>query len=147
MMPWLRKGGDCRSPFHKPKIIEKNNKKNLLLITERTASCSLPMLTTYQKSPADGLCFIRWAGSPKSAEVLVRKMRLMPMGQHCSNQLFSRDLFLKHLPILFQYRLAEGKDKQLQGKICTPLQNSKTSCAGGDTVSASSLTNVLMLLE
>lgn len=109
MMPWLRKGGDCRSPFHKLKIIEKNNKKNLLLITERTTSCSLPMLITYQKSPADGLCFIRWAGSPKSAEVLVRKMRLMPMGQHCSNQLFSRDLFLKHLSILFQYRLAEGK--------------------------------------
>lgn len=105
-MPRCPKGGDCRSPFHKLKIKEK---KKFLLITERTTSCSLPMLIIYQKSPADGLCFIRWAGSRKSAEILVRKMWLMPMGQHCSNQVFSRDLFVKHLSVLFQHRLAEGK--------------------------------------
>ena len=44
------------------------------------------LLITYQKSPDDELCFIRWAGSSKSAEVLGRKMQLMPMGQYCSNQ-------------------------------------------------------------
>lgn len=113
MMLWLRKGGDCRSPFHKLKIIEKREKKKLL-ITERTTSCSLPVLITHQKSLADGLCFIRWAGSPKSGEVLVRKTWLMLMGRHCSNQLFSRELFLKLLPVLFQYRLAEGKTRSFK---------------------------------
>lgn len=87
MMPWLRKGGDCRSPFHKLKIIEKRKKLFFLLFTERTTSCSLPVLITDQKCPADGLCSLRWAGSPKPAEVLVRKTQLRPLGQHCSNQL------------------------------------------------------------
>lgn len=67
------------------------------------------LLIAYQKRRGDGLCLITWPGSSKSAEVLERKTQPMPMGQHCSNQPFCRDLFLKHLSVLSQYSPTEGK--------------------------------------
>lgn len=93
----------------KKKSCATNSRENNLLLPAHAE-----LLVTHQKSPGDGLCFIRWAGSSKPAEVLVRKMRLMPMGQHCSNQLLSRDPFLRHLPLLSQHSPAEGKTSSFE---------------------------------
>lgn len=100
--------GNCRSPFHKLKIIEKRKKNPFYLLREQCPA-PLPVLLHTRKAllmvfvPSDGQAhqnLLKYSA--------VNKMQFMPMGQHCSKQLLPRDL-LKHLPVLFQYRLAEGK--------------------------------------